>query len=343
MSGANGPAKLSRRWTLLAVIAVLALGAAGLYTYQAFTRYQQRTTGASAAEVSQVLPAGDTIIVRNTATGTGYGMLATVSAADPDGARVLDQRACDRVYASGPVTSCLRTVRGVPTTFEMDMLDSQGKLVETAPLSGLPSRTRVSPGGLIATTAFVTGHSYATDGFSTQTEIRSSDGTDYGNLENYTLMVNGKELTAVDRNVWGVSFVDEDRFYATAASGGKTWLMKGSIKARAMSSVIQNAECPSVSPNKDKVAYKKRSPRLGPVHWDIAVLDLATGKETSIPLDDGFDDQLEWLDNDTLLFGQPRAGEVGDSDIYKVRAQKNAVPELFIEHAWSPSVQRTGR
>ena len=329
------------RWVILAIIAVFALGTATLYTVQAFGRYQNRTTGVSAAAVSgESLPAQNRLVFRNTATGTGYGMLAAVSLEDPQGARSLTQTACDRVDAAAGIISCMRTVRGVPTTFETDMLDVSGNVLDTEPLAGLPSRTRVSDGGLVATTSFVTGHSYATDSFSTETVIKGSDGTDFGNLEYYTMWVDGQELTAIDRNVWGVTFVNEDDFYATAASGGKTWLMRGSIADRSMTSVLENAECPSISPQRDKVAYKKRSTRLGLIHWDIAVLDLATKEEIIIPLDDGYDDQIEWLDDGTMLFGQPRSGEMGDSDIFKVKAQENAVPELFIEHAWSPSVDR---
>lgn len=341
MSGATDLRGSKVRWIILALIAVIALGAASVYTYQAYDRYKNRTTGASAAAVSdESLPVENRIVFRNTATGTGYGKLAAVSLDDPQGERSLAQTACDRADAAAGIISCMRTVRGVPTTFETDVLDASGDLIETQPLAGLPSRTRVSDGGLVATTSFVTGHSYATDSFSTETVIKGTDGADYGNLEYFTLMVDGQELTAIDRNVWGVTFVNEDEFYATAASDGKTWLMKGSISAQSMTSVLENAECPSISPERDKVAYKKRSTRLGLIHWDIAVLDLATMKEISIPLDDGYDDQIEWLDNNTMLFGQPRTGEVGDSDIFKVKVEENAIPELFIEHAWSPSVDR---
>lgn len=339
MSG-NRELQLSKtRWLILGIIAVLALAAASVYSFQAYQRYQLRTSGASAATISESLPTQNQVLFRNTATGTGYGMLAAVDMNDPSGARTLTQTACDRVYAAAGLVSCLRTVRGVPTTFETDILELDGQILDTAPLPGVPSRTRVSPGGLVATTAFVTGHSYATNSFSTETTIRGADGTDYGNLENYTMTVDGQELTAVDRNVWGVTFESDDKFYATAASGGKTWLMHGSISNRSMTSVLENAECPSISPQRDKVAYKKRSTKLGIVHWDIAVLDLKSMEEIVIPLDEGYDDQIEWLDDQTMIFGLPRAGTVGDSDIYSIKTDAKALPELFIEHAWSPSVQ----
>jgi Periplasmic component of the Tol biopolymer transport system len=267
-------------------------------------------------------------------------MIADVSLYDPHGARNMGSVACDRVDAGGDLMSCMRIVRGVPTTFETLVLDPTGRTVETWALPGVPSRTRVSDNGLVATTAFVTGHSYASNSFSTETTVKSPDGRDYGNLEDFTTTVDGRKLTAIDRNVWGVTFTGRDSFYATVASGGKTWLMLGSFDTKRLTSVIENAECPSVAPDGESVAYKKRRGGIGAVHWDIAVLDLASRKETLIRLADGLDDQLEWLDNDTLLYGAPHAGEVGDSDVFSITTTANAQPQLLIEHAWSPSVQR---
>lgn len=328
------------RWVTLVVIAVVVLGASGAYAVMAFQRYQDRSGGHSAASITTQLHTQDRIVFRNTASGEGYGRVASVALGDPGGAREISGAACDRVDAAAGVISCLRTLRGIPTTFETQILDAAGNSTQQWSLAGIPSRTRVSKGGLVATTAFVTGHSYAADSFSTETTIRGTDGTNYGNLEYYTMMIDGRELTAIDRNVWGVSFVSEDEFYATVASGGKTWLVNGSLSQRKLVSVGENAECPSVSPDGTRVAYKKRSTRMGLVHWDIAVLDLLTKKEITIPLENGFDDQLEWLDKDTLLFGMSRTDAAGDSDVYRIQAEEAAQPDLLIEHAWSPSVVR---
>lgn len=330
-----------KRTLILIVIAVLVLGAAGVYSLQAFQRYQDRTSGASAAALRESMPQGDRIVFRNTAMGEGYGSLAAVALDDPAGQRALTDMVCDRVAERAGLISCMKTQRGIPTTFENEVFDSEGNRLETLPLPGVPSRTRISDGGLIATTSFVTGHSYAAGSFSTETTVTRQDGSGFGNLEEFTMLVDGKELTATDRNVWGVSFASEDEFYVTVASGGTTWLMKGSFSKRTLTSVIENAECPSVSPDRTRVAYKKRTGSGATVHWDIAVLDLKSGKETVIGLRDGFDDQLEWLDDNRLLFGVPRAGAVGDSDVYVIDAQADAEPALLIEHAWLPSVVRT--
>lgn len=328
------------RWTALIAIAALALGGSVIYALLAFERYQDQITGVSAASVTEDLPTGSRIVFRNTASGEGYGKIAAVPLDDPQGPRGLGDVPCDRVYAAVGMISCMRTIRGIPTTFETQVLDSKGHPVTTWPLPGVPSRTRISHDGLVATTAFVTGHSYATNSFSTETTIRGTGDRDYGNLEDFRMLINGSELTAADRNVWGVTFASGDSFYATVASGGETWLVSGSLRTKTLKSVVENAECPSISPDGTRVAFKKRRPGVGAVHWDIAVLDLASGHETLLPLDRSMDDQIEWLDDGTMLFGSPREGTVGDSDILSIKPVAHAAPQLFIEHAWSPSVER---
>lgn len=350
---------LSRRarWWVLAGVAAVSLGAVGVYGVQALEDHQERTTGTSAAELALSLPEGPHVTFRNTASGEGYGMVASVALADPGGARQVSGQACDRVDVAGEYLSCLRTLRGVPTTFETQVYDSGQELggspVATWPLAGIPSRTRVSDDGLVATTAFVTGHSYAADSFSTETTVKGvdgldggPDGRDYGNLQDFGITVDGEPLTTIDRNVWGVTFAGGDRFFATVASGGTTWLMEGDLEARTMASVATDAECPSVSPDGNRVAFKVRRDSGGDlvggsgVHWDVAVLDLASGERTVIELERGIDDQLEWLDEDTLLYGLPREDAGWDADVYSLEVEAGAEPELFIEHAWSPSVVR---
>ncbi len=332
---------------LVAVVVVVVLGV-GAYAVQAVRRHQQALAAAptvASTALAGVL-AGPHIVFRSTLPGPQYGLVAAVPIADPAGPRAFTTLACDRVDVAGSFASCLRTVPGVATTFETDIYDvATWQRTQTWPLPGVPSRTRLSDDGtLVGTTAFVTGDSYATIGFSTRTEIHATaDGSSRGNLETWRLTVDGQPFTASDRNLWGVTFVDDDTIFATAAShaAGKTWLMTGSISQQTLTSVTDNAECPSVSPDKTKVAYKKVVDTVnGQPVWAVAVRDIAAGTETLIPATKGLDDQVEWLDGSTLLYGLPRAGQAGTTDVYSVGITADARPVLFIPGAWSPSVVR---
>jgi Tol biopolymer transport system component len=200
-------------------------------------------------------------------------------------------------------------------------------------LTGLPSRARVSPDGRYgATTSFVTGHSYAQDTFSVQTLIIDMGrGKVLADLEkDFTVLRDGKPIKEVDFNFWGVTFTrDSDRFYATLRTGGKTYLLEGSVRARRARVLRQNAECPSISPDNTRLAYKKRVSG----QWRFHVLDLKTGVEIALAETNGVDDQVEWLDNDNVLyaFAPPAA-------IWVLPADGSGSPRKFLSQALSPAV-----
>jgi Tol biopolymer transport system component len=167
-------------------------------------------------------------------------------------------------------------------------------------------------------------------------------GTGTGTLENFALLVNGERITASDRNIWGVSFLpgQADLFYATAASSGRIWLVKGSTSSRTLTAVHDGVECPSVSPDGTRVAFKKNAAGQLSPHWQLAILDLSTGKETVLAETRNVDDQPEWLDGQTILYGLSRTGDAGDSDVWQIKVDSGSRPSVFIENAWSPSVVR---
>ncbi|KUM41156.1 TolB family protein [Arthrobacter sp. EPSL27] len=334
------------RWGILLVITVLVIAAAGAYAANAFGRFQESRTAASAARVATgaaVLQKGS-VLFRNTAPGQGYGTIGVVPLSDPAGERSLAAAACDRVYGTLQNIVCLRTNRGLVTNFEAAVLGPDWQPARSWALPGIPSRTRISPdGSLVATTVFVSGHAYGNGNFSTETSITAvQGGTVAGNLEDFALLVNGTRITAADRNIWGVTFApgQRDTFYATAASSGRIWLVKGNIPARTLTAVYDGVECPSISPDGTRVAYKKNTGSALAVHWRVAYLDLASGKETVLSEPRSVDDQIEWLDDRTLLYGLARDGVAGDSDIWQITADPASRSSVFIEHAWSPSVVR---
>lgn len=314
---------------------------------QAAIQRAQAQADPSVAVVTGGIDDGPRIVFRHTGLDSAYGHAAAVALDDPSGPRTVSDLACDRIASSAVATSCLRVDRGVVTRYSLVVLDAAGTEVAAAALPGIPSRTRLSPSGdLVATTTFVTGHSYLQTGFSTATEIvgtgRGGDpDVDYGNLEQFRLIIDGRDVAPVDRNVWGVTFVDDRSFYATVATGGVTHLVRGDLAERTLTALRTNVECPSLSPDGTHLAYKVDDAADG-THWSFAVLDLATGVETVLRGETrGVDDQAAWLDDDTLLYGVPRADEPGVTDVWSLATTSDAVPQLLIQQAWSPSVVRS--
>ena len=332
-----------RRLVLTAVIVAVTAGmvAFGLAAYA--DRLTAPDPSGAVAEADLASVSGEPrIVFRSTAPGDGYGTVAMVPLADPDGARAFTGVACDRVDAVPQRASCLRTVRGVLTTFEADLYDESWQRIRSWPLPGIPSRTRLSDDGtLLTSTSFVTGHSYAGGAFSTETVVRALEPgrDDPGDIEQFALVVDGERVDVADRNMWGVTFVGGDEFYATAASAslGRTWLVRGDFATRTLTAVRTNAECPSISPDRTRVAYKVDR---GGQHWGVAVLDLATGEEVELGESRSVDDQVEWLDDDTVLYGLPREDETGVSDVWALDLAPGATPRILVPLAWSPSVVR---
>jgi len=87
-------------------------------------------------------------------------------------------------------------------------------------------------------------------------------------------------------NYWGVSFADDDNtFYATRATGGERYLVRGNFKATSIETLATDVECPSISPispDGTRLAFKQaidNDPRKG---WRISVLELDAMKVTNL-------------------------------------------------------------
>jgi hypothetical protein len=336
------------RMLIFGVVVLVAIGGATTYVLMSrrdATAAKQPTGDTVQAADLAKTAAGPHLAFRSTALGEGYGRMALVPLADPGGPRALTPASCDRLYARPGAAICLVAQRGLVTTYQAVVLDPQWTASRSAPLAGLPSRARMSPdGSRVATTTFVSGDSYANPGqFSTRTQIASSTSDNAVDIETYKLVVNGRTITAADRNMWGVTFAtDSDTFYATAASGGKTWLVKGSIAKRTLTSVREDVECPSLSPDGTRIAFKKHG-NLAAGKWRLAIYDLASRKETVLAEERSVDDQVEWLDNTTIVYGLPRTGANGaaTSDIWAVPADGTGSAKVLVPDAWSPAVVHT--
>ena len=185
---------------------------------------------------------------------------------------------------------------------------------------------------------FVTGHSYAIVGFSTQTLlIDLADGDVIADLEvDFTTRKDGDVFQAVDFNFWGVTFIDEQHFYATLGTGGNTYLVEGDVEAREMEVQREGVECPSLSPDGTRIAFKTRSdPGAGPITWRIAVLDLATSEVTELAETRNVDDQVAWLDDSTIMYGLESEDSPASTDTWVVPADGSGAPRMLLPGAWS--------
>lgn len=334
---------------VLALVAVVLLVTVGVGWYVLRAAAGHRAQLAAAPPVASTdlnaVAAGPHVVFRSTLPGPRYGEVAVVPLADPAGPRAFTGAACDQLDTVGTTTSCLRVVRDVATRYEVDVLDGTWTTTSTWPLPGVPHRSRMSPDGhLVATTVFVHEQTCSQAGASTETRIRRTDGTDLGNLEDYALSVDGAPYTAADRNFWGVSFVDDDTFYVTGGSrsADASWLLRGSVSARTLTAVRAGGDYPSVSPDGTRVAYRTVVRTDGGQKvWAFAVLTLATGVETVYEATTGVDDQVEWLDDATILYGMPRADQPGTTDVWALDVTApSTTPTVLIPGAWSPAVVR---
>ncbi len=237
---------------------------------------------------------------------------------------------CERVYFAGDRGLCLATAES-GVSYEATIVDSSLQPLEHLDLAGLPSRARVSSDGRYgAMTVFVNGHAYVSSGgFSTTTTIVDMrNGQLLGNLEDFKVTRDGRPFEAVDFNFWGVTFAaDPNRFYATLHTGDRYYLVEGDVKRQTMRVLRDGVECPSISPDGTRIAFKSR---IGDENrWRLAVLDLATLKAHPVAEQRSIDDQPEWLDNRALVYSD-------GLDVYTVSADGSGAPRLVLRNASSP-------
>jgi len=240
--------------------------------------------------------------------------------------------ACERVYFAAGRGICMGVApSGVEYT--ASTFDSKLQRQHTMTLTGLPSRARVSSDGRYgAMTVFVTGDSYLSSptAFSTRTTILDmASGKQLGQLEQFGVSKDGAPFDAVDFNFWGITFdpSDSDHFYATLGTGGVHYLVEGSVSDKSMTVLRDGVECPSLSPDGRQIAYKSR---IGDeARWRLRVLDVATLEDHAVAEERSIDDQVEWLDDDTLVYSD------GDN-VYTAPADGSGASAVLVHDATSP-------
>lgn len=277
------------------------------------------------------------LLFRTAGPGPGGGRLAGVALAAPGGPRTITDRPCVRVYAAGGTGVCLTVERAAIPKIYAVVLDRGLHEVRKVPLPGAPSRARVSVSGrMVSWTVFVSGDSYLSADLSTRTGVLDTrTGRLVPSLEEFTLTKDGARYRAPDLNYWGVTFTrDDDVFYATVRTKGATYLVEGRMSTRTVRTLRRDVECPSISPDGSRLVFKKPTgDRSRP--WRLHTLDVRTLRETALAEPASVDDQADWLDDHTVIYGRLSGGA---TDIWQVPSDGTGTPLLLLRSAFSPAV-----
>ncbi|MGW4891792.1 TolB family protein [Kitasatospora sp. NPDC004240] len=265
------------------------------------------------------------------------GLLSSVSRQDPGGSREVGSLRCERAYAAADTLACLAPA-GALEGPKLLVTDRRLNERRSVPLTGIPNRLRVSASGrMVSWTLFVGGDSYAGGAFSTRTGVLdTTGGLLLETLEDFAITRDGRPYRAADVNYWGVTFTsDDNRFYATLATDGHRYLVEGDLAARTVRTLADNVECPSLSPDGGRIAFKQAVDADPVKGWRPAVMDLASGRITRLAEQRSVDDQPAWLDAATVAYAVQRPD--GVNDVWAVPANGSGAAALLVPGANSPA------
>jgi hypothetical protein len=289
-------------------------------------------------------PDGPTLMFVSVASDDTFKHVVLSPLAAPATAGFVTPLVCERVYFARSRGLCLAEAptADAPVGIWAQVFDDRFERRQRFPLIGLPSRLRLSPDGRrAAATLFSSGHSYNERGFATTTTIFDLESGTIAvpDLEQFTVTRNGAVFKRVDFNFWGVTFAgDGDTFYATLSSGGRNYLIRGSVDARTATVIHEAVECPSLSPDNTHIAFKKR---IGGASgwWQLTVLDLQTFAEKPLWNESrSVDDQVEWLDDTHVMYHLTGASTA--ADIWSAPIDGKTAPAMVVANAYSPTALR---
>jgi hypothetical protein len=325
-----------RAWIFVALCVAATLLVAG---YAAVSVRRASSAPASESEPLLIAPPERPYLLAQSTTDRTWRRLVLAPLSALSGPVYATSLLCDRAYFAGGRGICLVEEPGIGPKVFADIFDDRFTRVHRLPLTGIPSRARVTVDGRRAgVTVFEQGHSYGEGGFSTRTSIIDLvAGRSLGDLEQFTVTKDGRRFQAVDFNFWGITFAaDGDRFYATLATDGIKYLIEGSVDKREARVVRTGVECPSLSPDNTRIVYKSMTGSNG--DWLLRVYDVKTGADTAIASETrSVDDQVDWLDNDHVMYSM--IGLDG-ADIWSLRVDGSEAPTLLMGSSSSPAVVR---
>jgi hypothetical protein len=239
---------------------------------------------------------------------------------------------CERVDFAGGKGVCM-TIAERGREGETTIFDSSLRRLERAPLAGMPLQARVSSDGRLAALTAVANANVEpddeVDGVASETTIVDMrSGREMTDLASFRISKGGRAFEPAEPRFASVTFATGSaRFYATLRAEGHSYLVEGSIAGQTMRILREGIEAPSLSPDGHRLACKVQ---VGGDRWRLAVLDLATMRLRPLAEHRQIEEQLEWLDDDALVYSD-------GFDVYTVAADGSGSPRLVLRDATSPA------
>lgn len=292
-----------------------------------------------------------------------------------DGERLPVGVACHRVHATAG-----RAVCEAPTGNQVDPERTEAVLLELAPGGvhplgyldvGHASSARVAPDGTLgAATVYGEVEDDDEEEAAEEEEAAGEEGEEEGEQEEAPLTATttitretsdgvrflrlGEDFgrDGVAPNWRDVTFAPSgDSFFVAAGLGDDAEIWRGEVSDRRLDPYLAGFERPSLSPD-GHVLVVTRPGGASDDGGQLVAIDLATGARTVLAGERRpVADQVEWFDDDTILYAVPRAG-TGDgdetgagrgrrrSDVWSLDLRPGARPERLLVDAESPSVVR---
>lgn len=246
------------------------------------------------------------------------------------GEPVIADLLCGRIHAAAGTGLCLRRTNAV--AWSATVVDQNLAATATFPLTGTPALARVSPSGnLVAWTTLTSGTALGGNSTTATAVVDRRGDSQVIDLSTFTARLKGKPLT--DFQVWGVSFLDDESFFATVVVGDERHLALGSMSTRTLKAFDIDGANPEVSPDGKRIAFIHDAGRAGRGH--LAVMEIESRQVTDLGDQRGISDQPAWLSDDLIAYVV--VSDDGTPSIWTTSADPAGRPLLLRDRADSPS------